>query len=83
MKKGLPFRDAHDVVGKAFAYGINSDKDLSEFTLEELQEFNSDIDSHVFDAISLEGSINSRNHLGGTSPKQILNAIKVGRNSIK
>ena len=83
VKKGLPFRDAHDVVGKAVAYGINSDKDLSEFSLEELQEFNSDIDSDVFDAISLEGSINSRNHLGGTSPKQILNAIKVGRNSIK
>ena len=83
VKKGLPFRDAHDVVGKADAYGINSDKDLSEFSLEELQEFNSDIDSDVFDAISLEGSINSRNHLGGTSPKQILNAIKVGRNSIK
>ena len=83
VKKGLPFRDAHDVVGKAVAYGINSDKDLSEFSLEELQKFNSDIDSDVFDAISLEGSINSRNHLGGTSPKQILNAIKVGRNSIK
>ena len=83
VKKGLPFRDAHDVVGKAVAYGINSDKDLSEFSLEELQEFNSDIDSDVFDAISLEGSINSRNHLGGTSPKQILNVIKVGRNSIK
>ena len=83
VKKGLPFRDAHDVVGKAVVYGINSDKDLSEFNLEELQEFNSDIDSDVFDAISLEGSINSRNHLGGTSPKQILNAIKVGRNSIK
>ena len=83
VKKGLPFRDAHDVVGKAVVYGINSDKDLSEFSLEELQEFNSDIDSDVFDAISLEGSINSRNHLGGTSPKQILNAIKVGRNSIK
>ena len=83
VKKGLPFRDAHDVVGKAVAYGINSDKDLSEFSLEELQEFNSDIDSDVFDSISLEGSINSRNHLGGTSPKQILNAIKVGRNSIK
>ncbi len=83
VKKGLPFRDAHDVVGKAVVNGINSDKDLSEFSLEELQEFNSDIDSDVFDAISLEGSINSRNHLGGTSPKQILNAIKVGRNSIK
>ncbi len=83
VKKGLPFRDAHDVVGKAVAYGIKSNKDLSEFTLDEFQEFNTSIESDVFDEISLEGSINSRNHLGGTSPKQILNAIKVGRNSIK
>ena len=83
VNKGLPFRDAHDVVGKAVAFGIKNNKDLSEFTLEELHEFNPGIDSDVFDAISLEGSINSRNHLGGTSPKQVLNAIKVGRNSIK
>lgn len=83
VNKGLPFRDAHDVVGKAVAFGIKSNKDLSEFTLEELQEFNPSIESDVFDAISLEGSINSRDHLGGTSPKQVLNAIKVGRNSIK
>ena len=83
VKKGLPFRDAHDVVGRAVAFGIKSNKDLSEFTLNELQEFNSKIDSDVFDTISLDGSINSRDHLGGTSPKQILNAIKVGRNSIK
>ena len=83
VNKGLPFRDAHDVVGKAVAFGIKSNKDLSEFTLEELQEFNPGIEPDVFDAISLEGSINSRNHFGGTSPKQVLNAIKVGRNSIK
>ena len=83
VNKGLPFRDAHDVVGKAVAFGIKSNKDLSEFTLEELQEFNPGIEPDVFDAISLEGSINSRNHIGGTSPKQVLNAIKVGRNSIK
>ena len=83
VKQGLPFRDAHDAVGKAVAYGIKNNKDLSEFTLDELQEFNSNISSDVFDAISLEGSINSRDHLGCTSPKQILSAIKVGRNSIK
>ena len=56
---------------------------MSEFTLDELKTFNTSIESDVFDVISLEGSINARNHLGGTSPKQILNAIKVGRNSIK
>ena len=83
VKKGLPFRDAHDVVGKAVAHGIKENKDLSEFTLDELHAFNTSIESDIFDAISLEGSVNSRNHTGGTSPKQILNAIKVGRNSIK
>ena len=83
VKKGLPFRDAHDVVGKAVAHGIKENKDLSEFTLDELHAFNTSIENDVFDAISLEGSVNSRNHTGGTSPKQILNAIKVGRNSIK
>jgi len=83
VNKGLPFRDAHEVVGKAVAHGITENKDLSEFTLDEFHAFNTSIESDVFDAISLEGSVNSRNHTGGTSPKQILNAIKVGRNSIK
>ena len=83
VKRGLPFRDAHDVVGKAVAYGIKENKDLSEFTLDELHAFNTSIESSVFDAISLEGSVNSRSHIGGTSPKQILNAIKVARNSLK
>ena len=83
VKKGLAFRDAHDVVGKAVAFGIKENKDLSEFTLNELKEFDTSIENDVFEVISLEGSIRSRNHIGGTSPKQILNAIKVGRNSIK
>ena len=83
VKRGLPFRDAHDVVGKAVAYGIKENKDLSEFTLVELHAFNTSIESSVFDAISLEGSVNSRSHIGGTAPKQILNAIKVARNSLK
>ena len=83
VNKGLPFRDAHDVVGKAVAYGIKSNKDLSEFSLDELKAFNNSIENDVFDVISLEGSVNARNHIGGTSLKQILSAIKAGRNSIK
>ncbi len=83
VKKGLAFRDAHDVVGKAVSYGIKEGKDLSEFTIDELKKFNSLIEEDIFDVISLEGSINSRNHLGGTSPNQISIAIKAGRKSIK
>ncbi|MGE4575404.1 MAG: argininosuccinate lyase [Candidatus Pseudothioglobus sp.] len=83
VKKGLAFRDAHNVVGKAVSYGLKENKDLSEFNIEELKSFNSLIEKDVFDVISLEGSINARNHLGGTSPKQVSMAIKAGRKSIK
>ena len=83
VRKGLAFRDAHDVVGKAVAFGIKENKDLSEFTLNELKEFDTSIENDVFAVISLEGSIRSRNHIGGTSPEQILIAIKAGRNAIK
>ncbi len=83
VKKGLAFRDAHDVVGKAVSYGIKEGKDLSEFSIGELKKFNSLIEEDIFDVISLEGSINSRNHLGGTAPNQISIAIKTGRKSIK
>ena len=83
VKKGLAFRDAHDVVGKAVSYGIKDGKDLSEFSIGELKKFNSLIEEDIFDVISLEGSINSRNHLGGTAPNQISIAIKAGRKSIK
>ena len=83
VKKGFAFRDAHDAVGKAVAYGLKESKDLSEFSIAELKNFNSLIEEDVFEVISLEGSINSRNHLGGTAPNQISSAIKVGRKSIK
>lgn len=83
VKKGLAFRDAHNVVGKAVSYGLKENKDLSEFNIEELKSFNSLIEKDVFNVISLEGSINARNHLGGTSPKQVSMAIKAGRKSIK
>ena len=83
VKKGLAFRDAHDIVGKAVSYGIKENKDLSEFSLDELKKFNKLIEKDVFDIISLEGSINARDHLGGTSIKQVSLAIKAGRKSIK
>ena len=83
VKKGLAFRDAHDTVGKAVSYGIKENKDLNEFSLDELKSFNKLIEKDVFDVISLEGSINARDHLGGTSIKQVSKAIKAGRKLIK
>ncbi len=74
--KGIPFRDAHEIVGKAVAYGIETGKDLSEMTLEELQQFSDQITADVFDVLTLEGSVAARDHIGGTAPKQVIAAAK-------
>ena len=71
VKKGLPFRDAHEVVGESVAFGIKEGKDLSELTLEQLQAFSDLITADVFDVLTLAGSVAARDHLGGTAPRQV------------
>lgn len=71
VRKGIPFRDAHEIVGKAVAYGIETGKDLGEMTLEELQQFSDDISDDVFDVLTLDGSVSARDHIGGTAPNQV------------
>jgi len=83
VNKGLPFRDAHEVVGKAVSYGIEHQKDLSELSIGELQVFDERIENNVFDVLSLEGSVNARDHFGATSPGQVKKAIKAARKSLK
>jgi len=80
--KDLPFRDAHEVVGKAVAYGVETSKDLSEMSLEELQQFSDTITQDVFDVLTLEGSVAARDHLGGTAPAQVRARITAARNSL-
>jgi len=82
VRGGLPFRDAHEVVGKAVAYGIDSNKDLSEMSFEELHAFSDIINEDVFDILTLEGSVSARNHIGGTAPEQVLKAVALGRERI-
>jgi argininosuccinate lyase len=82
VRKGLPFRDAHEVVGKSVAYGIESDKDLSEMTLQELQVFSDLITDDVFDVLTLEGSVQARDHIGGTAPTQVRAAAQRARDII-
>jgi len=80
--KGLPFRDAHEVVGKAVALGVETGRDLSEMKLSELQGFSEIIQQDVFDVLTLEGSVAARNHIGGTAPEQVLKAVVDGRKRI-
>ncbi|WP_096086751.1 argininosuccinate lyase [Agaribacterium haliotis] len=71
VRKGIAFRDSHEVVGKSVAYGIEQNKDLSEMSLEELQQFSDVIGEDVFDVLTLEGSVAARAHVGGTAPTQV------------
>jgi argininosuccinate lyase len=69
--KGIAFRDSHEIVGKSVAYGVAENKDLSEMSLKELQQFSDQISADVFDVLTLEGSVAARNHVGGTAPVQV------------
>jgi argininosuccinate lyase len=71
VKKGLPFRDAHEAVAHAVKTAIEKQVDLSELPLEVLQQFNPKIEKDVYDVLSLRGSLNARNTLGGTAPAQV------------
>ena len=71
VKKGLPFRDAHEAVAHAVKAAISHNVDLSELPLTVLQQFNPKIDKDVYAVLSLRGSLNARNTLGGTAPAQV------------
>lgn len=71
VRKGLPFRDAHEVVGKAVALGVQTNRDLSEMDLSELRHFSELIAEDVFNVLTVEGSVNARDHIGGTAPAQV------------
>jgi len=77
--RGIPFRDAHEIVGKAVALCVEKGCDLSELTLDELQQFSGSIDEDVFEVLTLEGSVAARDHVGGTAPGQVRAAIARAR----
>lgn len=79
VTKGLPFRDAHEVVGKAVQAGIKAKKDLAEMNLHELKQFSDIIEEDVFEVLTLEGSVAARDHVGGTAPNQVKQAVERAR----
>jgi len=79
VRKGVPFRDAHEMVGKAVRYGLEQGKDLAAMDLQELRKFSGAIGEDVFKVLSLEGSVALRDHVGGTAPRQVRAAISRAR----
>ncbi|MBS1212827.1 MAG: argininosuccinate lyase [Proteobacteria bacterium] len=82
VRKGVPFRDAHEIVGKAVRVGVETRRDLSELGLEELQRLSANIESDVFAVLTLEGSVAARDILGGTAPARVREAAARARQAL-
>lgn len=82
VKKGIPFRDAHEAVAQAVRFAESKACDLSELSLADLRQFSEVIEQDVFQVLTLEGSLQSRNHPGGTAPEQVREAICRARSQL-
>jgi argininosuccinate lyase len=83
VKHGVPFRDAHAIIGQLVLYCINNDKSLDELTLDEYKAVSDVFDDSVYDAISLETCVNTRIVDGGPSEEYISKLIKVNDEYLK
>jgi argininosuccinate lyase len=79
VRRGLAFRDAHEVVGRAVARALAADCDLADLPLDVLRSFSDAIEADVFDVLTVEGSVAARDHFGGTAPAQVRAAVARGR----
>jgi argininosuccinate lyase len=82
VRKGVPFRTAHDAVGKAVLFAAEGGRELDDLTLEELNEFSPGIEADVFDALKLETTLAAKSQIGGTSPERVSEALEKARQSI-
>ena len=83
VRRGAPFRDAHEAVGKAVAYAVQHGMELDEIPLAQLKTLAGErVEADVFDVLTVEGSLAARNHIGGAAPAATAQAIKAGRKRI-
>jgi argininosuccinate lyase len=82
VKKGVPFREAHEAVAQTVKFAEGRGCDLAALTLPELQQFSALIEDDVFAALTLEGGLKARSHIGGTAPARVKKAISKARKSL-
>jgi len=83
VKKGVPFRTAHDTVGKAVLFAAEQGRELNDLSLEEIRSFAADIDEDVFDALSIESTLATKSVFGGTSPARVGEALSEARRIVE
>lgn len=82
VRKGIPFRQAHEAVGKAVLQAASRNAELHEMSLDDLQAISSTIDSDVFEVLSLEKTLSSKSQIGGTAPERVTEALAEARRSL-
>ena len=83
VRRGVAFRDAHAAVGRAVAAAETNQTDLADLPLATLQSFCPAVDDDVFEVLTLDGSVQSRDHIGGTAPVQVRYQIQTARARLK
>lgn len=83
VRKGIPFRNAHEVVGRTVRFCVENGKDIPDLTLEEFRQFSTAIDHDIFDYVTLEASVNARKATGGTAREAVAREIKLARQALK
>jgi argininosuccinate lyase len=82
VRKGAPFRDAHETVGRIVIKAIERGVELGELSLDELRSFSSAIESDVFAALSLDRTLATKSLIGGTAPQRVAEALAAARESL-
>jgi argininosuccinate lyase len=82
VRKGIPFREAHEMVGRIVVKAMSSGVELGELSLEELRSVSSEIESDVFAALTLEKTLASKSTAGGTAPERVAEALALARKSL-
>lgn len=83
VHKNVPFRIAHDTIGKIVLYAIKNNKELDELDLSEMTQFSDHIEDDVFKALSLDQTLESKNQIGGTAPERVYEALESARISLE
>ena len=83
VRKGIPFRNAHEVVGKTVRFCVENGKDIPDLTLEEFRQFSTAIDQDIFDYVTLEASVNARKATGGTAREAVAREISLARQTLR
>jgi len=82
VRKGMPFRDAHETVGKIVVHAIEQSREIQDLPLANLRYFSDLIDDDVFNALSLESTLAAKSRVGGTAPAQVEQALIAARASL-